>query len=238
MDFLNSMKYAANIAKVNLSEKQYKDFVIYNDLLLEWNEKINLTAITCPQEVAVKHMIDSLSCYDDKIFTQNCSVVDVGTGAGFPGIPLKIFRSDIRLTLLDSLNKRLLFLNELIGKIGLENAIVLHDRAEDAGRRKELRNVYDVALSRAVARLNVLIELCLPFVKVGGYFVALKGAQFAEEIDEAKNAILVMGGELDSVKRIQLPGLDDVRAVVVIKKVRLTPGKYPRRAGLLEKNPL
>lgn len=238
MNFANALKEAASQFGLELSAEQIAAFSLYNQLLVSWNEKVNLTAITEPQEVAVKHIIDSLSCYDPEVFPERCTVVDVGTGAGFPGLPLKIFRPDIRLTLMDSLNKRLLFLQEVVDSLKLEEVNTVHTRAEDAGRSKEHRERYQVAASRAVARLNVLTELCLPMVSPGGYFVALKGAQYREELQEAGKAIGTLGGKVASVRPVQLPGLEDSRAVIYIRKQTPTPAGFPRRPGLPEKKPL
>jgi 16S rRNA (guanine527-N7)-methyltransferase len=221
-----------------LTEEQLIRFTTYFEMLVEWNEKINLTAITDPTEVAVKHMIDSLSCYDDDIFKQGARIIDVGTGAGFPGLPLKIFRSDLKLTLFDSLNKRILFLKAVSQKLEINDIEFVHSRAEDGGKNKQFREQYDIAISRAVARLNVLSELCLPFVAVGGFFIALKGSQYSQEIKESTSALKLLGGEITKIENIKLPGLDDVRAVVYIKKIKKTLPSYPRRPGVAEKNPL
>lgn len=236
--FTPYLRQAAIDYGIELSEEQLSAFNRYYQLLVEWNEKMNLTAITEPQEVAVKHMIDSLSCYDTAFFAQNAKMVDVGTGAGFPGIPLKIFRPDLQLTLVDSLNKRLTFLQCVIAELGLTDVTVVHARAEEGARKRELRDKFDVALSRAVARLNVLSELCLPFVAPGGCFIALKGAQYEEEVKEAQQAIRVLGGKLIKTQPVKLPGLDDKRAVVYIRKEKPTPGVYPRKPGTPEKKPL
>lgn len=238
MTFTASLTAAAAASAIVLSPSQVEAFAVYNDLLVDWNEKVNLTAITDPQEVAVKHVIDSLACYDEAVFPAGCSVIDVGTGAGFPGLPLKIFRPDIRLTLLDSLNKRLIFLREVVERLGLSGVELVHARAEEAGRLKLHRECYRVATSRAVARLNALAELCLPLVAVGGYFIALKGAQYREELDEARRSIALLGGRVETVKPVRLPGLDDCRAVIYVRKAAQTPPAYPRRPGLPEKKPL
>lgn len=238
MTFAACLAAAAKEGGLALTQPQIEAFATYNDLLVAWNDKVNLTAITAPQEVAVKHVIDSLTCYDEKIFPPDATVVDVGTGAGFPGLPLKIYRPDIRLTLLDSLNKRLKFLREVVERLGLTGVEIVHARAEEAGRMKDHRDRYMVATSRAVARLNVLAELCLPFVAVGGHFVALKGAQYREELDEALLAITALGGQVSAVSPVRLPGLDDSRAVIYIRKMSPTPAAYPRRPGLPEKKPL
>lgn len=236
--FRETLKKAMTTYGMIVDEKKIDAFFKYYEQLIEWNQKINLTAIVDPEGVAIKHMIDSLSCYETDVFPTECKVIDVGTGAGFPGLPLKIMHEDQQLTLLDSLNKRVKFLTELSSMLGLEKVQVLHRRAEEGARDQTLREQYDVATARAVARLRVLAEFCLPFVRVGGYFVALKGAQFQEEVLEAKRAISVLGGKIDRVKPVKLPDLEDVRAVIYIKKIKKTPLLYPRKAGTPEKNPL
>ncbi|CVK18580.1 MULTISPECIES: 16S rRNA (guanine(527)-N(7))-methyltransferase RsmG [Sporomusa] len=223
---------------LQLTNGQIAAMDTYYRLLLEWNEKMNLTAITEPHEVAVKHMIDSLSCYREEIFTAAARIVDVGTGAGFPGIPLKIFQPELELILMDSLNKRLNFLREVAGNLGLQGVAFVHARAEEAGKNKQHRESYDIAVSRAVARLNVLCELCLPMVKVGGWFIALKGAQYEDEVHEAAKALTILGGKVADIRPVSLPGLADKRAVIYIKKVAATPPSYPRKAGTPEKKPL
>lgn len=238
MIFSEILTAVADEYGLQLTEEQVGAFNSYFEMLVEWNEKINLTAITDPQEVAVKHMIDSLSCYDQAVFTNGARIIDVGTGAGFPGLPLKIFRPDLKLTLFDSLNKRILFLKAVADQLGITDIQFVHSRAEDGGKSKQLREQYDIAVSRAVARLNVLCEWCLPFVAVGGFFIALKGYRYSEEINEAKGALELLGGEIVKVEKIKLPGLDDIRAVIYIKKVKKTPFTYPRRPGVAEKNPL
>lgn len=236
--FKNILSDAAKEYKVSLTDLQLEQFTIYNKLLLEWNQKINLTAITEPEQVAVKHMIDSISCYKKDVFEVGAHIIDVGTGAGFPGIPLKILQPDLHVTLLDSLNKRVKFL-ECVGEaLALENVTVIHSRAEDGSRNREYRENFDIAVSRAVARLSVLCELCLPFVRVGGYFVALKGAQYKDEIVAADRAIKVLGGKIKEIVPVSLPGIDDVRAVIYIEKTAKTPKIYPRKSGTPEKNPL
>jgi 16S rRNA (guanine527-N7)-methyltransferase len=236
--FREVLTQGANEYGLQLTDEQMAAFAKYFETLVEWNEKVNLTAITAPQDVAIKHMIDSLSCYDEAIFKKGATIIDVGTGAGFPGLPLKIFRPDLKLTLFDSLNKRIKFLQAVADLLGIADINFVHSRAEDGGKNKQLREQYDIAVSRAVARLNVLCEWCLPFVAVGGYFIALKGSQYSQEVDEAKGALQLLGGEITKVQNIKLPGLDDVRAVVYIKKVKRTPAVYPRRPGTAEKNPL
>jgi len=238
MIFREELNKAAILYQLPLSQDQVEAYTKYFDLLIEWNQQINLTAITQPDQVAVKHMIDSISCFDSSVFFAGARMIDVGTGAGFPGLPLKIFQSDLGLTLLDSLNKRVKFLQCVVDELKLDNTTVIHARAEEGARQKQYREQFDVAVSRAVARLTVLCEYCLPFVKIGGYFVALKGLQYAAEVDEAKRAIEILGGKLEKILPVKLPGLDDVRAVLYIKKIKKTPTVYPRKAGTPEKSPL
>ena len=238
MIFREELNKAAALYQLPLSQDQVEAYTKYFDLLIEWNQQINLTAITQPDQVAVKHMIDSISCFDSSVFFAGARMIDVGTGAGFPGLPLKIFQSDLGLTLLDSLNKRVKFLQCVVDELKLENTTLIHARAEEGARQKQYREQFDVAVSRAVARLTVLCEYCLPFVKIGGYFVALKGLQYAAEVDEAKRAIEILGGKLEKILPVKLPGLDDVRAVLYIKKIKKTPTVYPRKAGTPEKSPL
>ena len=226
---------------------QLLQFGRYFDLLTETNKVMNLTALTSPQDVAVKHYIDSLLCYD-KTMMQGRKVIDVGTGAGFPGIPLKIYDPSLQLILLDSLEKRLKFLQETVRQMQLENVSFEHMRAEDAGRDKKLRGQADIAVSRAVARLSVLAEYCLPLVKKNGFFIALKGSKYKEELLEGEKALQILGGRVTSVKEVELPGLNDGRAIIVrlndgraiivIQKIKDTPSVYPRKAGLPGKNPL
>lgn len=211
---------------------------MYYRLLMEWNEKMNLTAITDPREVAVKHMIDSLSVLDEEHFPENASIIDVGTGAGFPGIPLKIYRPDLRLTLLDSLNKRISFLQAVVDTLQLDQTLCVHGRAEEAARNREHREKYDVSVSRAVAKLSVLSEYCLPFVKKGGFFLALKGMKYQEEMKEAEKAVKILGGGEMASRPVHLPGLEDKRAIISIRKILQTPKAYPRKAGTPERNPI
>ncbi|MGN0941921.1 MAG: 16S rRNA (guanine(527)-N(7))-methyltransferase RsmG [Selenomonadaceae bacterium] len=238
MTFIDDLKGCADKFNITITNDELEKFDKYYRLLIEWNEKINLTAITEPHEVAVKHMIDSLSCFDERIFAENAHIIDVGTGAGFPGIPLKIYRPDLNVTLLDSLQKRIKFLNEVIITLGLKDITCVHARAEEAARQKQHREKYDVAVSRAVARLSVLAEYTLPYVKVGGCLIALKGAKFAEEVDEAQHAVTMLGGEIEDVRPVHLPTLDDKRAIIIVRKTKPTPKTYPRKAGTPERKPL
>ena len=221
-----------------LDERQLAQFEIFYKRVIEWNEKINLTAITDEKEFAIKHIIDSLSVWDEKIFSDTKKVIDVGTGAGFPGIPLKIFKPQLEIVLLDSLAKRVEFLKKIVAELELQNVICLHGRAEDFARQKNFREQFDLATSRAVARLNTLSEYCVPFVKVGGKFAAMKSKKFQEEISEAKSAIKILGGGKINFAEKFLPDLSDVRAVIYIDKIKSTPKNFPRKAGTPSKNPL
>lgn len=209
---------------------------LYGNLLLEWNEKINLTAITDPVEVVIKHFLDCILFLKHNDIPQNAKVIDVGTGAGFPGVVLKIMREDIDLTLLDGLNKRLVFLTDVLEKLNL-SAKTVHARAEEAGKKAEFREQYDIATARAVARLNVLYEYCLPFVKVGGQFVAMKGPAAEEELAAAQKALAVLGGEKPKIICEKLP-TNDERNFVITKKISQTPPKYPRISAKISKQPL
>lgn len=229
------LKNGSNKLGVPLNSTQIEQFKEYAELLTEWNKKINLTAITAPADIAVKHFLDCLSA----ILT-NCirgSVIDVGTGAGFPGLVLKIAKPEIKLTLLDSLNKRINFLKEVSGKLALEDINFVHARAEDAARTV-LRSNFDTAVSRAVANMTVLSELCLPFLKIGGRFLALKGPLADEELHSAKRAIHILGGEIEDVFEVEIPFSELSHKIIIIKKVRQTPLQYPRKAGIPTKNPL
>ncbi len=219
-----------------LTEAQTEKFQIYAQLLREWNEKINLTAITEPEEVAVKHFIDSLtvfSCIEPK---EGAKVIDVGSGAGFPGIPMKLYREDIKLTLLDSLRKRITFLDEIGKQLQLDIKCI-HARAEEAGRDLALRMKFDIAVARAVAPLNILCEYCLPFVRMGGVFAAMKGPGGKEEAAGAKNAIQLLGCELEEIKTFVLPD-SSKRTVLLIRRVKSFSGEFPRHGSKIAKKPL
>lgn len=238
MNFVDELKIAATEYGLNLTEDQISAFNKYYELLYEWNKKINLTAITEPKDVAIKHMVDSLSCFKADLFKENISLIDVGTGAGFPGLPLKIFYPSLKLTLLDSLNKRVKFLQLVVDELGLKDVEVIHARSEEAARNKKYREKFDLATARAVARLPIICEYCLPFVKDGGTFIALKGRQYEEEATQAQKAIKVLGGEIADIMPVKLPEIDDKRAVIYIKKIKSTPKTYPRKAGTPERNPI
>ena len=236
--FKEELAKAAAEYGISLSDTQMEQYNRYFELLVEWNEKINLTAITEPKEVAIKHMIDSITAYDENLFKDGTTVIDVGTGAGFPGLPLKIFCPEIKLTLMDSLNKRIKFLQTVVEELGLKDVECVHARAEEGARNKKYRESFDIAVSRAVARLPILCEYCLPFVKKGGHFIALKGMQYNDEAEEAVKAIKVMGGSQTEIRPVKLPELDDKRAVITITKTMPTPKAYPRKAGTPTKNPI
>ncbi len=236
--FSSFLKEKAKEAGYDLSKEQVEAFAAYFSLLIETNKQMNLTAITQPEEVAIKHMIDSLSVFEEKYFFAGALVCDVGSGAGFPGIPLKICWQELKIILMDSLAKRLRFLDNVIQTLELKNIHTCHMRAEDAGRDANHRNKYDVVVARAVAPLNVLAEYCLPLVKRGGIFCAMKGRQTEEEIKEAKQALALLGGKILTVKKVILPSVPDERQVIYIKKEKNTADKYPRKAGIPERQPL
>lgn len=223
---------------ISLNDIQLQQFIDYYELLMEWNQVMNLTAITDYEEVVVKHFMDSLSlaAFCDIINMKSC--IDVGTGAGFPGIPLKILFPDKKLTLLDSLNKRVKFLNHIISELKLDNVTAIHGRAEDVARMAIHREKYDLCVSRAVAHLNVLSEYCIPFVKPDGYFISYKSDKGIEEAEQSKNAIIKLGGLLERTECFCLPDTDMKRVFVLIKKVKRTNEKYPRKSGLPSKEPL
>ena len=223
------------LAKLNpaLDDIQLDKFDKFYRLVIEQNCVMNLTTITEPHEFAVKHIIDSLSAWDEKIFHGVEKILDVGTGAGFPAVPLKIFRPQIKFCLIDSLNKRVEFLKRVVAELELDGVEIFHGRAEELARQKIFREQFDVVTSRAVARMNILAEYCLPFVKVGGVFVAMKGKNFREELDEARATIKILGGGKIFVREIKLPTLDDSRAVIYVDKKKSTPEKFPRRENLI-----
>ncbi len=223
---------------ISLSSEQLAQFEKYHELLVEWNEKMNLTAITDKEEVYLKHFYDSISAAFYVDFNSITSLCDVGAGAGFPSIPIKICFPHLHVSIVDSLNKRITFLNHLSDQLGLENTHFHHDRAETFGKNKDHRESYDMVTARAVARMSVLSELCLPLVKKGGYFVAMKAASVNDEMDKAKKAITTLGGKTEQVDSFLLPEENSERTIVQIKKVKDTPNKYPRKPGTPNKLPL
>lgn len=222
-----------NELNIEANETQINQLTAYAKLLQEWNEKMNLTAICDDEGIAVKHFLDSATALKTDLI--NGKVIDVGTGAGFPGMVLKILKPDIELTLLDSLNKRINFLKTVAEQINIPAEFV-HARAEDGGRT--MRAQFDTAVSRAVANLTVLCELCIPFLKVGGHFIALKGPSAEDEVLAAKRAVYILGGEICGIYPADIPGYDLDHKIVVIKKVRQTPQQYPRKPGIASKNPI
>lgn len=237
MDIKAVLKNATLNYKTELNDTKLSQFEKYFNLLVEWNEKINLTAITEVNGVAIKHFADSLTFFNYVDVPKGASIIDVGTGAGFPGVVLKIARPDIKLTLLDSLNKRLNFLDVVLQSLGLE-ANLVHSRAEDGAKNPKYREKFDFAASRAVARLNVLSEYCLPYVKVGGKFVALKGPDVEEEIATAKSAIAQLGGKISCINKFELPNNEGTRVIAAIDKIKNTPKQFPRTSSKIKSNPL
>lgn len=222
--------------EISLTEGQLRQFEVYAALLLDWNTRMNLTAITAPEEIAVKHFLDSLILLKYTELPENAAMIDVGTGAGFPGLPLKIARPDLRLTLLDSSSKRVGFLQAVAEELGLK-AECIHGRAEELGAMPGYRGRYDLATARAVAALPVLCEYCLPFVKRGGVFAALKGPGIGEEAAGAKAAIRILGGRVEAIKELELPN-QNRRAIVLVQKISQTPPEYPRSHAKIAKKPL
>ena len=223
---------------IELDEKKIERFKQFKELLKEWNEKINITAITDDVEIDIKHFLDSVTIFKTGKISADKKIIDIGTGGGFPGVPINIIEEGTDVTLFDSLNKRLIFLNEVISQLGLNNIRTIHGRAEEYGRKEEYREMFDIATSRAVASLDTLSEYCLPFVKVGGYFVALKGPEVEEEIKDSQEAIKILGGTIEDRIDVKLPSSDIVHNLLVIKKIKQTPTKYPRGGGKPKKNPL
>lgn len=221
---------------LSCSARQIDMFNVYADMIIQWNKKINLTAILEPNEMAIKHFADSISLLSYVDIKKNASVIDVGTGAGFPGIPLKIMRDDINLTLLDSLNKRINFLNEVIHSLNI-TAETIHKRAEEGGQNVNMREKFDVAVSRAVAPLNVLTEYCLPYVKKGGMFIAMKGPNALNEVENSNKAISILGGKIEKIEEFTV-GENNSRTLIIIKKVKNTGNDYPRHGSKISKNPL
>lgn len=235
---MNQLKKEALLFGVELNETQLSQFYTYYEMLIEWNEKINLTAITDFDEVLKKHFLDSIAI--GRILNQNdiISILDIGTGAGFPGIPIKIAFPNVEIILMDSLNKRVNFLNEVIEKLSLKKISAMHGRAEDFAKKDLMREKFDLCVSRAVANLSSLSEFCLPYVKVGGRFISYKSEKAKEELEASKNAISILGGGNVKCDEFSLPDTDFNRTFVIIEKIKETPGKYPRKAGTPIKQPL
>ena len=235
-EFSNLMIAYGKEIDIVFTEEQLQKFYQYMNILIEWNEKMNLTAIVEPKEIVLKHFIDSLTII--KYIDQNKTVIDIGTGAGFPGIPIKIVRNDLKITLLDSLNKRVNFLNEVIKELKLENINAVHARIEEYAKNKQYRETYDIATSRAVANLTTLSEYMLPMVKVNGTAICMKGSDINQEVLKSKNSINILGGELSKIEEFILPKSDYRRNLIMIKKTKQTPIKYPRKPGIPSKEPL
>lgn len=230
------IKNGAEKLNIPLSDTQVNQLIKYSELLVEWNEKMNLTAITDDEGIATKHFLDSLTALNTGFVTGK--VIDVGTGAGFPGLVLKIAKPEIELTLLDSLNKRVTFLKAVGAELGLDGVEYVHARAEDGGRNSAYRGKFDTVVSRAVANMTLLSEWCLPFLRVGGRFLALKGPLADEELKNARRAVSILGGEIESVMEAEIPFTDLAHKIIIVKKVRQTPIKYPRKPGIAAKNPI
>lgn len=226
--------------QIDISKEQINQFIRYYEILVEWNSFMNLTAITDFDEVIKKHFVDSVSLVKalPDIREKEYTLIDIGTGAGFPGIPLKIIFPHLKILLLDSLNKRISFLNEVIGKLELSETDAVHGRAEDYAKKKEFRESFDICVSRAVANLSTLSEYCIPFVKQNGFFVSYKSEKISEEFDSASRAIKILGGSYERHVEFYLPDSDIYRNLLVIKKEKTTPSRYPRKAGLPSKEPI
>lgn len=239
-EFKDRLNRELNQFSIILENSQINQFYQYYELLDEWNKVMNLTAITDQKEVITKHFVDSLALVKaaGEISTKEYKIIDIGTGAGFPGIPLKIAFPQLKITLMDSLNKRIKFLNEVIEQLGLKEITAVHSRAEDLGRDKDYREKYDLSVSRAVANLSTLSEYCMPFVKPGGFFISYKSGKIEEELSSAKHAIFLLGGKVNRIESFTLDGAEAERTLIKIEKVSEISKKYPRKAGVPGKEPL
>lgn len=236
IEFLRHVKQKAQEIGYTLQEEQLEQFFTYKELLIEWNKKMNLTAIEQEEDIITKHFIDSLSIAS--YIPDTTKIIDIGTGAGFPGIPLKILKKDLSITLLDSLNKRITFLEEVIRNLSLENIQAVHARAEELAHKEEYREQYDIAVSRAVAPMHTLLEYMLPYVKIGGKCICMKGPNLQEESKDLQNCLETLGGEIEKIEEIVLPETEIKRNIMLIKKENKTPKKYPRNPGMPSKKPL
>lgn len=234
--FEEEMSKKSKILGVRFSVEQIEQFYKYMNLLIEWNEKMNLTVITEPKEIILKHFIDSITIL--KYIDDNSKLVDVGTGAGFPGVPLIIMNPTLKITLVDSLNKRLIFLQEVVKELNLKNIEIVHARAEEFGQNKNYREKFDIATSRAVANLATLSEYLVPLVKIGGKIISMKASNAKEEINDAQKAIEVLGGKIEKIEEFDLPESDIGRTIIIIDKNKCTPAIYPRKAGTPAKEPI
>ena len=235
-EFSNKLKDSMKKINIEITEKQVDDFYNYMNLLLEWNEKINLTAITEENDIILKHFVDCGTIL--KYIKDNSSIIDIGTGAGFPGIPLKILNNSLKITLMDSLNKRIIFLNNVIDELKLSNIEAIHARAEELARNKNYREKYDISTSRAVANLSTLSEYMLPFVKKDGIAISMKGSNIDEELNNSKKAIKILGGKIEKIDNFNLVETDNLRNIIIIRKIEKTPKEFPRKAGKPSKEPI
>ncbi len=238
MNNIEILKKGGNDLGLDIDDDMIKKYLVFKDLLIEWNQKINLTGITDEKEIMIKHFLDSMTCLLTGVIKQDSKIIDVGTGAGFPGIPLKIYYEDLQLTLLDSLRKRINYLDIVCTECKLKSVELIHGRAEDFGRDKNYREKFDIVTARAVADLSILSEYCLPFIKKNGYFIAQKGPSVDEEVFGAEKAIKILGGKILEKIDVTLPFTDIKHSLVVIEKIKATPEKYPRRTGTPSKNPI
>ena len=235
-EFSNKIKQISKDINIKIDDEQAEKFYNYMNSLLEWNEKINLTAITEPNDIIIKHFVDSLTI--NKYIELNKSLIDIGTGAGFPGIPLGLIRADSKILLVDSLNKRINFLEKMCDSLKLKNVNTKHARVEELAHNLNYREKFDYATSRAVASLNVLLEYMLPFVNKDGYCICMKSSNASAEIEQAKKALEVLGGKIERVDEFNLPGTDINRTIIIVKKIRNTLDKYPRKPGTPSKEPI
>ena len=236
--FYDILNVAAENVDLEFNDEKYNQFIQYKDLLKDWNGKVNLTAITEDEEIIKKHFIDSMKIFQFEYLRKANKIIDIGTGGGFPGIPMKIMRPDADMVLLDSLKKRINVLDDILNKIGINDVETIHGRAEEFAKNPKYREKFDAVVSRAVANLASLSEFCLPYVKVGGYFVALKGPAVDEEVKIAKKAISILGGKLEEIREVEIEDSDLKHNLVIIKKVKNTPKQYPRKPGTATKKPL
>ena len=229
-------KKILNTFNIELNEEKLNKFEIYLNELIETNKNFNLTRIVDEKDVLEKHFLDSLII--NKYINSNDKVIDIGSGAGFPGIPLKIFLDNINILMVDSVNKKVDFINKIISELNLENALAIHERAEDLAHNMNYREKYDVAVSRAVANMSTLAEYLIPFVKIGGKIIYIKGPNIKDELDNSKNAINILGGKIEYIYEYKLPNLEQIYNIIVIKKVKSTNIKYPRKAGIPNNSPI
>ncbi|WP_333887433.1 16S rRNA (guanine(527)-N(7))-methyltransferase RsmG [Clostridium sp.] len=238
MNYFEMLSLACSDVKVNFDNEKYDKFIEYMNMIKLWNEKVNLTAITEDDVIIKKHFIDCIKIFKYESLRSKCSIIDVGTGAGFPGIPMNIINNGNKIVLLDSLNKRVNFLNEVINKLNLKNITAVHGRAEDFGQDVNYRERFDFSISRAVANLTSLSEYCLPFLKLNGKFIAMKGPAVTDEINDSRNAIAVLGGSLEKIIEVNIEDSDLKHNLVIIEKIKHTPKQYPRKAGMATKKPI